>query len=104
MKKVLLAGVGVMMGALLPLAAAAAESTTADPGHGKSCKTDVAADPGHSKSCKSCKSGKSNKYNCGNNTNVPATGIVGGGLALTAGMGYVIYRQRKIGSSEFVSV
>ncbi len=98
MKKVLLAGVGVMMGALLPLAAAAAESTTADPGHGKSCKTDVAADPGHSKG------GKSNKYNCGNNTNVPAAGIVGGGLALTAGMGYVIYRQRKIGSSELVSV
>lgn len=99
MKKVLLAGVGVMMGALLPLAAAAAESTTtADPGHGKSCKSDVAADSGHSKS------GKSNRYNCGNTTNVPAAGIVGGGLALTAGMGYVIYRQRKIGTSELVSV
>jgi len=43
------------------------------------------------------------KKTCGLGTPVPVGGLAGGALALTAGVGYVVYRQRKIRNNGFVA-
>ena len=52
---------------------------------------------------KGSKSGK-NAKTCGMGTPVPVGGIAGGALALTAGLGFVVYRQRKLRAGQLASI